>query len=88
MTDVRDALSWVRNDLPAIASNRNIFLDSQRVAVIGWSTGGHLAMSTAWTTIEADLEPPQAVLNFYGPSDFESEGQRAVLPKMFMTHVK
>lgn len=32
-------------------------------------------MSTAWTTKEAGLEPPKAILSFYGPTDLESGGE-------------
>lgn len=74
MTDVRDALGWVRNKLPAIARNQGINVDPTKVVAIGWSTGGHLAMTTAWTCEEIGQEPPVAVLSFYGPTDFESEG--------------
>ena len=80
MEDARDALAWVRNDLPAIASKHNVSIDPERTAAIGYSTGGHLAMTTAWTTIDAGLEPPKVILNFYGPSDFESKGKSAQLP--------
>lgn len=90
MEDTRDALTWVRNNLPVIASKHDISTDPGRIAVIGWSTGGHLAMSTAWTTTDAGLEPPKVVLNFYGPSTFESEGKPAQLPHIttFITHFK
>ena len=74
MEDARDALTWARNDLPALAAKHGISIDPGRIAVIGWSTGGHLAMTTAWTTLDAGLKPPNAVLSFYGPLDFESEG--------------
>ena len=75
MSDVRDALSWARSDLPTIARQFGFNVDTQRIAVIGWSSGGHLAMSTAWTSLEASLKPPQVILSFYGPTDFESSGK-------------
>ena len=74
MTDVRDALDWVRNKLPAIAGARGVVMDPTKVIAVGWSTGGHLAMTTAWTCEEVRQEPPTAILCFYGPTDFESEG--------------
>ena len=74
MTDVRDALDWVRNKLPAITQARGIIADPTKVIAVGWSTGGHLAMTTAWTCEEVQQQPPTAILCFYGPTDFESEG--------------
>ena len=74
MTDVRDALDWVRNKLPAIAQARGVIADPTKIVAVGWSTGGHLAMTTAWTCEEVGQQPPTAILCFYGPTDFESEG--------------
>ena len=74
MTDVRDALSWAQTDFAAIAQSHGIRVDPRRIVVIGWSTGGHLAMTTAWTSLEAGISPPKAILNFYGPSDLKSLG--------------
>ncbi|KAL8898075.1 MAG: hypothetical protein Q9207_006891 [Kuettlingeria erythrocarpa] len=72
MLDVRDAVGWARSTLPRIALGKGIKVDTDKVAVIGWSTGGHLAMTIAWTTVEAGMAPPSAILNFYGASDFEA----------------
>ncbi|KAL8941134.1 MAG: hypothetical protein Q9216_002433 [Gyalolechia sp. 2 TL-2023] len=72
MSDIRDAVSWARSTLPSIALKHNITVNPEKIAVIGWSTGGHLAMTTAWTTTNAGIPPPTAILNFYGPSDMEA----------------
>ena len=85
MTDVRDALDWVRNKLPAIAGARGVNVDPTKIIAVGWSTGGHLAMTTAWTCEEVKQEPPTAILCFYGPTDFESEG--VFPPIMLSLHV-
>lgn len=82
ITDIRDAYSWVQGVLKSTLSEKGITLDVNSIVVIGWSTGGHLAMSTAWTTPAAGLTPPKAILSFYGPTDFESgdlDGRRALL---------
>lgn len=72
MADIHDAVTWAQSELPAVALNHRIDLETSKIAVIGWLTGGHLAMTTAWTIMEAGMEPPTAILNFYGPSDFEA----------------
>ncbi|KAI4177502.1 MAG: hypothetical protein LQ343_000483 [Gyalolechia ehrenbergii] len=72
MSDVRDAVSWARSTLPSITLQYNVTVNPETIAVIGWSTGGHLAMTTAWTTTNAGIPPPTAILNFYGPSDMET----------------
>lgn len=46
MTEVRDALDWMRSKLPAIARARGVAIDATKIIAIGWSTGGHLAMTT------------------------------------------
>jgi acetyl esterase/lipase len=71
MEDVRDSLVWARQVLPGIIKSHNAVADPERVVMIGWSTGATLAMSAAWTAAEVGAKPPAAVLNFYGPSDFE-----------------
>ena len=73
--DVCDAYSWAKTGLQAIVRSRGIVVDEQKIIVIGWSTGGHLAMTTAWKSKEAGLKPPVAILSFYGPTDFESGGK-------------
>lgn len=72
ITDVRDAYQWVRDKLPSHVLKYGITLDIDRVVVVGWSKGGHLAMSTGWTTRDAGIPPPIAILSFYAPVDFES----------------
>ncbi|KAL8693000.1 MAG: hypothetical protein Q9218_002089 [Villophora microphyllina] len=84
IADIRDAVGWARTTLPDIASGSHaIRVDSEKLAVIGWSTGGHLAMTTAWTTVEAGIAPPKAILNFYGPSDMEALATNKDLGKQY-----
>ncbi len=76
ITDVCDAYGWARTMLPEVAAAEGgVQLDPERVAVMGWSTGGHLAMSLAWTAEAAGMPPPNAVLSFYAPVDFSSGGK-------------
>ena len=73
MRDVCDALAWARNTLPFISTLRrpDVLIDGGRVVAVGWSTGGHLAMSLGWTAPKTGIRPPEAVLAFYCPSDYE-----------------
>ena len=75
MRDVCDAYAWAQTDLQAVVKSKGVSVDAKRIVVIGWSTGGHLAMSTGWKSKEAGLKPPVAILSFYGPTDFESGGK-------------
>lgn len=75
MSDVRDAVAWARSVLPKISLSYCVKVNINKVAVIGWSTGGHLAMTTAWTATDASIQRPDAILSFYGPSDMESLGK-------------
>jgi acetyl esterase/lipase len=72
MRDVSDAITWARTTLPTLPLRcHSLKIDPTRVVLVGWSTGGHLAMTTAYTTIERGLAPPDAILAFYCATDFE-----------------
>ena len=74
MVDVCDALHWARYTLPSTdLGDSSLMLDGERVVVVGWSSGGQLAMSLAWTAPQRGLEPPTAILAFYAPTDYEDE---------------
>ena len=75
IADVCSAYAWLQRCLPAVVKGKGISVDVDKIVVIGWSSGGHLAMSTAWKSKEAGLKPPVAILSFYGPTDFESGGE-------------
>ena len=74
MTDIRDAIGWARSQLPTIARSAGVPVDPHKIIAVGWSTGATLAMSLAWTTLAAGIEPPNAILAFYGPSDYGAKG--------------
>lgn len=74
MTDVRDAYIWASKDLPLLMQARGIKVDASKIVVVGWSTGGHLAMTTAWTTPAAGLPPPLGILAFYCPTHYDASG--------------
>ena len=74
MTDACEAVQWCRDVMPTLLlQSKGVSLDPERVTVIGYSTGGHLALTTAFTTRENGLQPPKAVLGFYCPSDYSSD---------------
>ena len=79
--DVCDAYAWVQNGLQAVVKGKGILVDEKRIVVIGWSTGAHLAMTTAWKSKEAGLKPPVAILSFYGPTDVKSGGDSLCIVK-------
>ncbi|KAL4993159.1 hypothetical protein BDV10DRAFT_199901 [Aspergillus recurvatus] len=72
MVDVCDALDWARARLPNLRlGTSGLQIDGDQVVVIGWSSGGQLAMSLAWTAPGRGLRPPAAILAFYAPTDYE-----------------
>lgn len=77
IADVCSAYIWTRTELPKILMNSEarLQIDPRHVVAIGWSTGGHLAMSLGWTAEAAGHPAPDAVLSFYAPTDFESGGK-------------
>ena len=73
MADVRDSVQWVQDSLSSALEQYGVRIDVKRIGVIGWSTGAHLALTSAWTTRAAGIPIPSAILSFYGPTDFESD---------------
>jgi acetyl esterase/lipase len=74
MSDACSALKWVREILPTISlKNKTIHADGNKVVAIGWSTGGQLAMSLAWTAPSKGIEPPTAILAFYCATDYSAD---------------
>lgn len=75
MTDVCDALEWTREKLPSIILKNcpQQQVDDSKVVVVGWSTGGTLAMSSAFTSLDNGVQPPAAILAFYCPTNYEDD---------------
>lgn len=75
MNDVCEALGWVRFALPDLAPTLapGLEADGDKVVAVGWSTGGTLAMTLAYTAAQRRLRAPDAVLAFYCPTDYEDE---------------
>ena len=73
MSDICDALQWANYTLPTLSNRQrpDVQISNRNVVIVGWSTGGHLAMTLAWTSIARGLPPPTAILAFYCPTDFE-----------------
>lgn len=70
MRDVREAFVWARTQLSSLKLSASPYLqiDDSRVAVVGWSTGGTLALTLGWTP---EVKAPDAILSFYCPTDYE-----------------
>lgn len=75
IADVCSAYAWAKTRLPALAAPLGLKVDATKVVAVGWSSGGHLAVSLGWTARDAGMEPPSAILSFYAPYDFESGGK-------------
>ncbi|KAI9688872.1 MAG: Type I Iterative PKS [Bathelium mastoideum] len=74
MRDVCDALEWAGTTLPAMDLGvEGLQLDAQKTVVIGWSTGGTLALSLGFNTLKSGVRPPTATLAFYCPSSYEDD---------------
>lgn len=58
LEDVQTALAWVSDRAP------DYRIDPNRIALVGWSAGAHLAMLAAYNPKGL---PVQAVVNYYGP---------------------
>lgn len=64
LEDVQDAIHWVRGKGAGLYQ-----IDPQRVAVVGHSAGGYLALMAGFT-----VEPrPQALIAFYGYGDVDGD---------------
>ncbi|KFA71272.1 hypothetical protein S40288_08480 [Stachybotrys chartarum IBT 40288] len=71
MDDVSNALLWARTILPTLRLSRRDINVADKVVAIGWSTGGQLAMSLAWTSKAKNIRPPEAAFALYSPTDYE-----------------
>lgn len=67
--DVQSAVRWIREH-----SGEHL-IDPEKIALIGGSAGGHLAMMAGYAD-EAEGHKVQAVVNLYGPADLTSEYAR------------
>jgi acetyl esterase/lipase len=74
MADLRAALEWIR------AHGAEYRADVSRVAMIGRSAGGQLALMAAY---DAPALPIKAVVNLYGPTDLEDGYRRPPRPDPF-----
>lgn len=74
IADSVDALRWVRQSLPSFRrqGGRGIAIDSTKVAAVGWSSGGHLAMTLGYTAKSKGVQPPDVIIAFYCPTNLES----------------
>ncbi|THC96047.1 hypothetical protein EYZ11_004468 [Aspergillus tanneri] len=72
MRDVCDALAWARDVLPDLRLQRSdVRVDREHIVAVGWSTGGHLALTLGFTAPPRGIRPPDAILAFYCPLDYE-----------------
>jgi acetyl esterase/lipase len=72
LDDVRTALRWVRTNAARLG------VDPTRVALVGGSAGGHLALLEATTARQA-ADRPTTVVSWSGPTDLTTPGPLARL---------
>jgi acetyl esterase/lipase len=74
IADVADALTWARESLPHYTSARGMAeVDTGRIAAVGWSSGGHLAMMLPSTARARGVPAPDVILAYYCPTNLEAE---------------
>lgn len=71
LEDIHDALNWIETE-----GSRRYSIDSSRIAVVGSSAGGFLALSTGMFQ-----HKPRAIVSFYGYGDITSKW--ATAPNQF-----
>lgn len=77
--DVCDALEWARMALPTMDLGvEGLRLEAEKTVVIGWSTGGTLALSLGFNTLKRGIKPPTAILAFYCPSSYEDDCKSSI----------
>lgn len=67
--DVQSAVHWIR------AHADEYMMDPEKIALIGGSAGGHLAMMVAYASEDPD-QKVEAIVNLYGPADLTTEYAR------------
>jgi len=84
ITDSVDALRWVRHSLPSLRRHggRGVRIDSNKVAAVGWSSGGHLAMTLGYAAQARGIQPPDVIIAFYCPTNLEADWwKHPILPR-------
>ena len=78
MNNICEALRLARFQLPSLAEEiiPDLKVDSEKMVAVGWSTGGHLAMTLASTASQRGLRAPEAILALYCPTDYEDNCKR------------
>lgn len=80
MSDVCDALQWVKTTLPQMdLKYPGLKIDVEKIVVVGWSTGGTLAMSLVWSAALKGIKPPDAILAFYCPTDYAASCKKSYI---------
>jgi acetyl esterase/lipase len=72
VADAKSVLTWAQDQLPAMLAEQapGVVVDGSRVAVMGHSAGGSLALHLGSTEVQ---RRPVAVVDFYAPKDFQDE---------------
>lgn len=76
LQDVELALQWVQQN------SANYGIDANRIALVGWSAGAHLALLAAYQT---GVLPVRAVVSYYGPTNLTAGYQDPPVPDPIQT---
>jgi acetyl esterase/lipase len=90
--DVKCAIGWVKRH----AHEAGVDVDPERVALLGRSAGGHLALLAAYAPDDPALPPSceagdtrvASVISFYGPTDLAWGYEHPTNPRVFDTPVR
>ncbi|EXJ91405.1 hypothetical protein A1O1_04517 [Capronia coronata CBS 617.96] len=83
VADCCEALCWARRTLPFLElGGPAVTIDPGKLIALGWSSGGHLAMTLGYTAASRGVKPPEVILPFYSPTDLESDHwDKPIYPK-------
>jgi acetyl esterase/lipase len=94
VADVKCAVGWVKRNASARFRELGVRVDPTRVALMGRSAGGQLALLAAFAADDASLPPScsggddaavDAVISFYGPTDLRGGYQNPANPHVYDT---
>ncbi|KAI1381232.1 Alpha/Beta hydrolase protein [Hypoxylon crocopeplum] len=75
--DAKDAYRWCKEKLPSLLAEDGIVVDSTKVMALGYSSGATLALC-----LGGEIDPPVAIVDFYGAKLFRDSFWFTPLPML------